>query len=210
MTDIQGFVIFVLCHGISKNGFVSHVCTLKCTLFLFFNTVSLDGFANCRTFVTLKTLEWKARLVWNGLDTYEIADTKGNLTRDQWSRSDLVSQAVNRRSWNRKAIYYLSQDGLYMALLFIVQLKNYSTMAYIQKRLSKKVNAGKSQIIFHIGISRTIKFRYKTGINIEPEYWSDKTNDLRIVTKASKFPPAILRKINGQFTIIIVRRRHKM
>ena len=83
-----------------------------------------------------------------------------------------------------------------MALLFIVQLK--------------KVNAGKSQIIFHIGISRTIKFRYKTGINIEPEYWSDKTNDLRIVTKASKFPPAILRKINGQFTIIIVRRRHKM
>lgn len=29
------------------------------------------------------------------------------------------------------------------------------------------------------------------------KFWSDKTNDLRIVTKASKFPPAILRKIRG-------------
>lgn len=33
MTDIQGLMIFVFCHEMSKNGFVNHVCTLKCTLF---------------------------------------------------------------------------------------------------------------------------------------------------------------------------------
>lgn len=111
MTDIQELVIFVFCHEMSKNGFVSHVCTTFCTTFYIFKTQILCISNTCRTFASLKTLEWKARLVWNGLDTYEIADTKGNLTRDQWSRSDLVRQAVNRRSWDRNAIYYLSLTG---------------------------------------------------------------------------------------------------
>lgn len=84
-----------------------------------------------------------------------------------------------------------------MALLFIVQLKKHSTMAYIQKMLSKKQIAGKCMVIFRVVFNRNSKIHYKTGINIEPEFWSDKTNDLRIVTKASKFPPAILRKIRG-------------
>lgn len=68
-------------------------------------------------------------------------------------------------------------------------------MAYIQKMLSKKVNAGKSQVIFHVVVNRTTKFRYKTNVFVEPEYWSEKTNDLRIVTKATKLPPSVLRTI---------------
>ena len=39
-------------------------------------------------------------------------------------------------------------------------------MSYVQRRISKKVIAGKSQIIFHVVISRGVKFRYKTGICI--------------------------------------------
>mgnify|MGYP004442966941 FL=1 len=70
-------------------------------------------------------------------------------------------------------------------------------MSYVQRRISKKVVAGKSQIIFHVVISRGVKLRYKTGICIEPEFWSEKTNDIRAVTKASKYPPAVLRKIRG-------------
>lgn len=68
-------------------------------------------------------------------------------------------------------------------------------MAYIQRILSKKVAAGKSQVIFLIAINRTTKFRYKTNIFVEPELWSEKTHNLRIVTKATKLPPATLRSI---------------
>lgn len=68
-------------------------------------------------------------------------------------------------------------------------------MAYVQRRISKKIISNKSQIIFHIVINRSVKFRYKTSIHIEPELWSEKTHDLRQITKATKLPPATLRKI---------------
>lgn len=70
-------------------------------------------------------------------------------------------------------------------------------MAYIQRMLSKKVVADKSMVIFRVVFDRKSKMHYKTGICIKPEFWSEKTNDIRAITKASKYPPAVLREIRS-------------
>lgn len=62
-------------------------------------------------------------------------------------------------------------------------------MSYVQKLLSKKETNGKSQVIFLIAVNRTVRFRYKTQVYVETELWNEKSNDLRVVTKATKLSP---------------------
>ena len=62
-------------------------------------------------------------------------------------------------------------------------------MSYVQKLLSRKEANGKSQVIFLIAVNRNVRFRYKTQVYVETELWNEKTNDLRVVTKATKLSP---------------------
>ncbi|MCF0185464.1 MAG: hypothetical protein HUJ98_03120, partial [Bacteroidaceae bacterium] len=49
--------------------------------------------------------------------------------------------------------------------------------------------------IFAIAVSRNVRFRYKTPVFVEPELWNEKTNDLRVITKATKLSPEMKRQL---------------